>query len=49
MDILIYLPKSAKKPVPIFLGLNFGGNHTVHSDPNITLSTQWMRDNPIWA
>lgn len=45
MDILIYLPKSAKKPVPVFLGLNFGGNHTVHSDPNITLSTQWMRDN----
>ena len=46
MDILIYLPKNAKKPVPIFLGLNFFGNHTVHSDPEIKLSTQWMRDNP---
>ncbi|MGB9597413.1 MAG: acetylxylan esterase [Candidatus Poribacteria bacterium] len=44
MDILIYLPKS-EKPVPIFLGLNFRGNHTVYPDSNITLSTQWMRDN----
>ena len=44
MDMLIYLPKDAKKPVPMFLGLNFGGNHTVHSDPGITLSKQWMRD-----
>jgi hypothetical protein len=46
MDVLIYLPKNAKKPVPMFLGLNFRGNHTVHSDPGITLSKQWMRDNP---
>jgi hypothetical protein len=45
MDILIYLPKNAKGLTPIFLGLNFSGNHTVHSDPGITLSTQWMRNN----
>jgi hypothetical protein len=45
MDILIYLPKNAKKPVPIFLGLNFNGNHSVYPDPGITLSKQWMRDN----
>lgn len=46
MDILIYLPKDAKKPVPMFLGLNFGGNHVVHTDPGIKISTQWMRDSP---
>jgi hypothetical protein len=46
MDLLIYLPRSATKPVPVFLGLNFYGNHTVHPDPGITISQSWMRDNP---
>lgn len=45
MDILIYLPKGTRKPVPVFLGLNFYGDHTVYPDPGITLSKQWMRDN----
>jgi hypothetical protein len=43
MDILIYLPKPSPRPVRMFLGLNFNGNHAVHLDPNITLSKQWMR------
>jgi len=44
MDILIYLPNTAKKPVPTFVILNFGGNHTIHPDPAIKLSTRWMRE-----
>lgn len=44
MDILIYLPNN-KGRVPLFLGLNFYGNHTIHADPGITLSTNWMRSN----
>jgi hypothetical protein len=46
MDLLIYLPKAAGpgRRVPAFLGLNFGGNHTVQPDPGITLSRQWMRN-----
>jgi hypothetical protein len=43
LDILIYLPNSARGAVPMFLGLNFGGNHTIHSDPGIPLSQRWMR------
>jgi hypothetical protein len=43
MDILIYLPSAAKKPVPTFVILNFGGNHTIHPDPAIKLSMRWMR------
>lgn len=46
MDILLYLPNGAPKPAPIFLGLNFSGNHSIHPDPGITLSKQWMRSNP---
>jgi hypothetical protein len=43
MAILIYLPAAAKGPVPTFVLLNFGGNHTIHPDPAIRLSTRWMR------
>jgi len=38
IDLLIYLPKKGAGPCPIFLGLNFDGNHTVHPDPGITPS-----------
>jgi len=43
MDILIYLPNAGKTPVPVFVLLNFGGNHTIHPDPAIKLSKSWMR------
>ena len=43
MDILIYLPNHVRRPVPLFVGLNFTGNHAIHSDPGITVSKRWMR------
>ena len=43
MNTLIYLPNDRKKPIPTFVLLNFGGNHTIHSDPDIKLSGSWMR------
>ena len=43
MDILIYLPNVVSAPAPpLFVGLNFHGNHTIHADPGIALSTRWM-------
>lgn len=45
MRILVFLPAAAQGPAPCFLGLNFNGNHAVHPDPGITLSTSWMRNN----
>jgi hypothetical protein len=43
-DLLIYLPAEASGPVPVFVGLNFWGNHSIHPDPAIKLSDRWMPD-----
>jgi hypothetical protein len=45
MDLLIYLPNHRTGPVPTVLALNFYGNHSIHPDTGITLSTQWIRNN----
>lgn len=45
MDLLIYLPPGVDTAVPVFVGLNFFGNHTIHSDPEIALNTEWMQAN----
>lgn len=44
MDLLLYLPNRQPQPAPLFVGLNFRGNHAIHDDPTITLSSQWMLD-----
>lgn len=44
MDLLLYLPRQAQGPAPLFLGLNFMGNHAIHPDPNIRIPTTWMRN-----
>lgn len=41
MHLLLYLPAHARKPVPVFLGLNFSGNQAVARDPGILLGTIW--------
>lgn len=38
LDLLLYLPNERRGPVPIFFGLNFAGNHTVHNDEGIPLA-----------
>jgi hypothetical protein len=42
MNVLLFLPKS-EKPVPLFVGYNFSGNHTVARDPEIAITTSWLK------
>ena len=48
IDILIYTPNNAKGKVPLFVGLNFRGNHTVSADPGINLGTVWRTPQGGW-
>ena len=42
MVILMYLPNQVKGKSPVFVGLNFGGNHTINDDPAISTTTSWL-------
>ncbi len=48
MDLLLYLPNpvlapdSAPRSLPCFFGMNFMGNHTIHTDPGIRLPSGWV-------
>lgn len=43
IHVLLYLPAQVKTPAPVFLGLNFNGNHAVDRDPGIALPEVWVR------
>jgi len=45
-NLLIYLPAKSSDPVPVFLGLNFRGNHTIHADPAILITNSWIEGEP---
>jgi len=44
MDLLIYLPLNANKPVPLFLNLSFTANSAAVDDPGIKPGEVWGRD-----
>lgn len=48
-SILIFLPSEAEGAVPLFMGLNFYGNHTIHPCPDITITDSWVRTNPSYG
>lgn len=46
LDLLEYLPNGVPGPVPLFLGYNFDGNHTVTADPAVPLPRGWVPNRP---
>ncbi len=43
IDLLLVLPNNRSGAVPVFVGLNFTGNHTLVTDPAVALPSSWMR------
>jgi hypothetical protein len=44
MDLLLYLPAGASKPVPVLLNISFSANSSTVSDPGIKPGEVWGRD-----
>jgi hypothetical protein len=42
-ELLLFIPKNSRKPVPVFLLLSFNGNQTAAKDPAIKLTASWSR------
>jgi len=41
IHLLLVTPNGAKNPAPVFLGLNFNGNHALLADPLIAVPPHW--------
>jgi len=46
IHVLLYTPNNVTEKTPVFIGLNFQGNHTVAADPGIRLGTVWKNGKP---
>jgi hypothetical protein len=44
IDMLLYLPKHVQRS-PVFIGLNFYGNHTITADKEVPLTDRWVANN----
>jgi hypothetical protein len=45
IHLLLVIPNHRKGPAPVFVGLNFCGNHALVEDAGVLLPTVWMYDN----
>lgn len=41
INLLLVIPNQRKKPAPVFVGINFCGNHTLVDDPSVALQSSW--------
>ena len=42
VHLLLLVPNKRTAPAPVFLGINFNGNHALLADPKIQLPASWM-------
>lgn len=42
IHLLLVVPNARKKPAPVFVGMNFCGNHALVKDPSVALPTAWI-------
>jgi hypothetical protein len=42
IHLLLVIPNARKKPAPVFVGMNFCGNHALVKDPSVALPTAWI-------
>lgn len=42
LHLLMYLPNAAKKPVPVFLALNFNGNQSITKETDVQITQAWV-------
>lgn len=45
IHLLLFVPNQRNAPAPVFVGINFYGNHTVVKDADIPLPTGWVPSN----
>jgi dienelactone hydrolase len=44
LELLLITPNTQKGVPPVFVGINFCGNHTVLADPKVPMTKSWYRD-----
>ncbi|HWY87448.1 MAG TPA: acetylxylan esterase, partial [Gemmataceae bacterium] len=42
MQVLLFIPNKRQGPAPVFVGMNFHGNHAVAADPLVPLPAAWV-------
>jgi hypothetical protein len=45
IHLMLFIPNARKGPAPVFVGLNFHGNHTLVNDPLVPLPEAWVPGN----
>lgn len=44
IHLLLVVPNKRQGPAPVFLGINFAGNHTLHPDESIHIPEAWINN-----